>query len=136
MDMMNRVCKPYFNKFVIVFIDNILTYSKSEEDHTDHLKILLEVLRTETLYAKFLKCEFWLSEVQFLGHIINADGIQVDPFKIEAISKWETPKSQTEVRSFFGLVDGNEGFSVYCDTSHTGFGCVLMQGSKVIAYAS
>ncbi|KAI3811353.1 hypothetical protein L1987_21074 [Smallanthus sonchifolius] len=189
MDMMNRVCKPYLDKFVIVFIDDILIYSKSKEDHVNHLKILLELLKTEKLYAKFSKCEFWLSEVQFLGHVINDDGIQVDPIKIEAISKWEIPKSPTEVRNFLGLAgyyqrfiqdfsriavpltsqtrksvkyewgpkqskafetlnqkltqapilalpDGNEGFSVYCDASHTGFGCVLMQGSKVIVYAS
>ncbi|KAI3695448.1 hypothetical protein L1987_78445 [Smallanthus sonchifolius] len=136
MDMMNRVCKPYLDKFIIVFIDDILIYSKSKEDHANHLKILLEILRTEKLYAKFSKCEFWLSEVQFLGHVINANGIQDDPVKIEAISKWEIPKSPTEIRSFLGLADGNEGFLVYCDAPHTGFGCVLMQGSKVIAYAS
>ncbi|KAI3732905.1 hypothetical protein L1987_64117 [Smallanthus sonchifolius] len=103
MDMMNRVCKPYLDKFVNVFIDDILIYTKSKEEHADHLKILLEILRTEKLYAKFSKCELWLSEVQFLGHVINANGIQVDPFKIEAISKWEIPKSPTEFHSFLGL---------------------------------
>ena len=87
MDMMNRICKPYLDKFVIVFIDDILIYSKSEADHKVHLKILLELLRNEKLYAKFSKCEFWLHEVQFLGHVVNANGIQVDPAKIEAIAK-------------------------------------------------
>ena len=103
MDMMNRICKPYLDKFVIVFIDDILIYSKTQEDHATHLRVLLEILRQEQLYAKFSKCEFWLSEVQFLGHVINAQGIQVDPAKIEAILKWEVPKSPTEVRSFLGL---------------------------------
>ncbi|KAI3808242.1 hypothetical protein L1987_24191 [Smallanthus sonchifolius] len=98
MDMMNRIYKPYLDKFVIVFIDDILIYSKSKEEH-----ILLELLRNEKLYAKFSKYEFWLSKVQFLGHVINANDIQVDPVKIEAISKWEIPKSPTEVRSFLGL---------------------------------
>ena len=103
LDMMNRICKPYLDKFVIVFIDDILIYSKTQEDHVIHLRILLELLRQEKLYAKFSKCEFWLPEIQFLGHIINASGIQVDPVKIEAVSKWEIPKSPTEVRSFLGL---------------------------------
>ena len=87
MDMMNRICKPYLDKFVIVFIDDILIYSKNKEEHENHLRILLELLRNERLYAKFSKCEFWLHEVQFLGHVVNASGIQVDPAKIEAISK-------------------------------------------------
>ncbi|KAD4982099.1 hypothetical protein E3N88_18770 [Mikania micrantha] len=103
MDMMNHICKPYLDKFIIVFIDDILIYSKTPEDHTKHLRTLLELLRHEKLYAKFSKCEFWLTEVQFLGHVINAQGIQVDPSKIEAITKWENPKSPTEVRSFLGL---------------------------------
>ncbi|KAI3805373.1 hypothetical protein L1987_27703 [Smallanthus sonchifolius] len=103
MDMMNRICKPYLDKFVIVFIDDILIYSRNAKDHGNHLRIILKLLRKEKLYAKFSKYEFWFREVQFLGHIVNAEGIQVDPSKIEAISKWEIPKSPTEVRSFLGL---------------------------------
>ncbi|KAI3813962.1 hypothetical protein L1987_18698 [Smallanthus sonchifolius] len=103
MDMMKRICKPYIHKFVIVFIDDILIYSRNVEDHENHPRIVLELLRKEKLYTKFSKCEFWLREVQFLGHIVNGEGIQVDPSKIEAKSKWEIPKSPIEVRSFLGL---------------------------------
>ena len=103
MDLMNRVFKKYLDKFVIVFIDDILIYSKSEEDQAEHLKIALEILRKEKLYAKFSKCEFWLREVQFLGHVVNHEGIKVDPAKIEAILNWERPKTPTEVRSLMGL---------------------------------
>ena len=103
MDLMNRVFKKYLDKFVIVFIGDILIYSKTEEDHVEHLRIALEILRKEKLYAKFSKCEFWLREVQFLGHVVNHEGIKVDPAKIEAIMNWERPKTPTEVRSFMGL---------------------------------
>jgi len=103
MDLMNRVFKKYLDKFVIVFIDDILIYSKSEEEHAEHLRIALETLRKEKLYAKFSKCEFWLREVQFLGHIVGSEGIRVDPAKIEAVMNWERPKTPTEVRSFMGL---------------------------------
>ncbi|GKF45959.1 putative reverse transcriptase domain-containing protein [Tanacetum coccineum] len=85
MDMMNRVCKSYLDKFVIVFIDDILVYSKNEEAHGKHLKIILELLKKERLYAKFSKCDFWLDSVQFMGHVIDHSGVQVDPAKIEAI---------------------------------------------------
>ncbi|KAJ0590440.1 putative nucleotidyltransferase, Ribonuclease H [Helianthus annuus] len=85
MDLMNRVCKPYLDKFVIVFIDDILIYSKTKAEHEQHLRAILELLKKEQLYAKFSKCEFWLREVQFLGHVVNGDGIHVDPTKIEAI---------------------------------------------------
>ena len=100
MDLMNRVFKKYLDKFVIVFIDDILIYSKDETDHENHLRIVLETLRKEKLYAKFSKCEFWIKEVQFLGHVINRHGVKVDPAKIEAILNWERPKTPTEVRSF------------------------------------
>ncbi|GJV76831.1 putative reverse transcriptase domain-containing protein [Tanacetum coccineum] len=86
MDLMNRVCKPYLDKFVIVFIDDILVYSKSEKEHEVHLRLVLELLKKENLNAKFSKCEFWLQEVQFLGHVVNHNGIHVDPSKIEAIA--------------------------------------------------
>ncbi|XP_071727227.1 uncharacterized protein [Rutidosis leptorrhynchoides] len=171
MDLMNRVCSPYLDKFVIVFIDDILIYSKKQ------------------LYAKFSKCAFWLKEVQFLGHVVSSKGIQVDPAKIEAIKKWETPKTPMQIRQFLGLAgyyrrfiqdfsriakpltaltqkgrkyewtseqesafqllkkklttapilslpEGNDDFEIYCDASRQGFGCVLMQRKKVIAYAS
>ncbi|KAI3799955.1 hypothetical protein L1987_35261 [Smallanthus sonchifolius] len=189
MDLMNRVCKPYLDKFVIVFIDDILIYSRTKEDHEHHLKLILELLSNEKLYAKFSKCEFWIREVHFLGHVINKEGIHVDPSKIEAIKNWEAPKTPTEVRQFLGLAsyyrrfienfskialplttltqkekkydwsdkqesafqllkqklcsapilslpEGIDNFVVYCDASHQGLGCVLMQRDKVIAYAS
>ncbi|CAH1427636.1 unnamed protein product [Lactuca virosa] len=104
MDLMNRVCKPFLNKFVIVFIDDILIYSKSQQEHGKHLREVLEVLKKEKLYAKFSKCDFWIREVQFLGHVINQEGIMVDPAKIKAVTKWERPKSPTKIRSFLGLV--------------------------------
>ncbi|KAJ9553347.1 hypothetical protein OSB04_017392 [Centaurea solstitialis] len=103
MDLMNRVCRPMLDKSVIVFIDDILIYSKTKEDHVVHLIEVLETLRRERLYAKFSKCDFWLQEVQFLGHLVNREGIKVDPAKIEAVMKWEVPKTPTEIRSFLGL---------------------------------
>ncbi|GJT92904.1 putative reverse transcriptase domain-containing protein [Tanacetum coccineum] len=103
MDLMNRVCKPYLDKFVIVFIDDILIYSKSKQEHAEHLKLILELLKKEQLYAKFSKCEFWIPKVQFLGHVIDSQGIHVDPAKIESVKDWASPKSATEIRQFLGL---------------------------------
>ncbi|GJY03122.1 putative reverse transcriptase domain-containing protein, partial [Tanacetum coccineum] len=103
MDLMNRVCKPYLDKFVIVFIDDILIYSKNKKEHEEHLKQILELLKKEELYAKFSKCEFWIPKVQFLGHVIDSEGIHVDPAKIESIKDWASPKSPTEIRQFLGL---------------------------------
>ncbi|GKD76624.1 putative reverse transcriptase domain-containing protein [Tanacetum coccineum] len=103
MDLMNRVCKPYLDKFVIVFIDDILIYSKNKQEHEEHLKQILELLKKEELYAKFSKCEFWIPKVQFLGHVIDSEGIHVDPAKIESIKDWTSPKSPTEIRQFLGL---------------------------------
>nr|GFC05675.1 putative reverse transcriptase domain-containing protein [Tanacetum cinerariifolium] len=103
MDLMNRVCKPYFDKFVIVFIDDILIYSKNEQEHGEYLKLILELLMKEKLYAKFSKCEFWIPSVQFLGHMIDSRGIHVDPAKIESVKDWASPKTPTEIRQFLGL---------------------------------
>ncbi|GJV52679.1 hypothetical protein Tco_1448420 [Tanacetum coccineum] len=103
MDLMNRVCRPYLDKFMIVFIDDILIYSKTREEHEVHLGLVLELLKKEKLYAKFSKCEFWLREVQFLGHVINGDGIHVDPSKIEVVKNWEAPRTSSKVYSFLGL---------------------------------
>ncbi|XP_042466024.1 uncharacterized protein LOC122048535 [Zingiber officinale] len=103
MDLMNRVFLEYLDQFVIVFIDDILIYSRSEEEHMRHLRIVLETLRREHLYAKFSKCAFWLPSVGFLGHVVSSRGISVDPQKIEAITGWEQPKTVQEIRSFLGL---------------------------------
>src|SRR3954468_20009410 len=103
MNMMNKVFMEFLDKFVVVFIDDILIYSKSKEEHEEHLRLILEKLREHKLYAKFSKCEFWLNEVGFLGHIVPGDGVAVDPAKVSAVTEWESPKSLKEVRSFLGL---------------------------------
>jgi len=189
MDYMNRIFRPFLDKFVVVFIDDILIYSRTHEEHAEHLRTVLSILREKQLYAKLSKCEFWMTTVQFLGHVISAQGISVDPSKVEAVLKWERPKSATEIRSFVGLAgyyrrfiegfskivapltqltrkdqpfawtdrcegsfqelkqkltsapvlvipDTSRPFEVYCDASHQGLGCVLMQERKVVAYAS
>ncbi|GJU57381.1 putative reverse transcriptase domain-containing protein [Tanacetum coccineum] len=128
MDLMNRVYRDYLDKFMIVFIDDFLIYSKTREEHVEYLRLVLELLRKEKLYAKFSKCEFWLREVQFLRHAINGNGIHVDPSKIEADKLCKEP--------VLALPDGQEDFVVYCDAAGLGLGWVLMQRSKVIAYAS
>ncbi|GKA11251.1 putative reverse transcriptase domain-containing protein [Tanacetum coccineum] len=134
-----------------VFIDDILIYSRNKEEHEDHLRIILELLKKEKLYAKFSKCDFWISTVQFLGHVIDSRGIHVDLAKIKAVKDWASPTTPTEIRQFLGLAgyyrrfiealnlalpEGNNDFIVYCDASHQGLGAMLMQREKVIAYAS
>jgi hypothetical protein len=103
MGMMNKVFMDFLDKFVVVFIDDILIYSRNEEEHKQHLGAVLERLRNHRLYAKFSKCEFWLKEVGFLGHILSKEGIAVDPSKVMAVLNWKTPVTVTEVRSFLGL---------------------------------
>ena len=103
MDLMNRVFRPYVDQFVLVFIDDILVYSKDAQEHEQHLRIVLETLREKNLYAKLSKCDFWLKEVSFLGHIVSAESIRVNPAKIEAVVNWKSPQNVTEVRSFLGL---------------------------------
>ena len=97
MDLMNRVFQSYLDQFVVVFIDDILIYSRSSEEHKNHLRIILQILREEQLYAKLKKCEFWLEQVRFLGHIICKEGITVDPVKIEAFKDWPRPTTVTEI---------------------------------------
>ncbi|GAU31786.1 hypothetical protein TSUD_22320 [Trifolium subterraneum] len=103
MDYMNRIFQPYLDKFVVIFIDDILIYSRNSQEHAVHLRIVLEILREKQLYAKFSKCEFWLTEVKFLGHVISQGGVSVDQSKVEAVLNWERPRTVTEVRSFLGL---------------------------------
>ena len=189
MDLMNRVFHEYLDRFVIVFVDDILVYSDNEKQHKEHLRIVLEVLRKNKLYAKFSKCDFWMKEVLFLGHIISKEGISVDPAKVVAVKEWARPRTVTEVRSFLGMAgyyrrfikdfskialplttltrkdqkfvwsdkcedsfqklkeclttapilalpNGVDNFILYTDASIQGYGGVLMQNDKVIAYAS
>nr|GEU45973.1 hypothetical protein [Tanacetum cinerariifolium] len=149
------VCKPYLDKFVIVFINDILIYSRNKKEHEEHLKVIQELLKKEEFYAKFSKCEFWIPKVQFLGHVIDSQGIHVDPAKIESIKDWALPKTPMEIRQFLGLAGYYrrfiKGFSkiaksmtkltqkgVKFDWSdkEEGLGAILMQREKVIAYAS
>ena len=104
MDLMNRVFQPYLDMFVIVFIDDILVYSSSSEEHSKHLRIVLQTLRERQLYAKLSKCQFWIDKVTFLGHVISTEGVSVDPQKIEVVVNWKPPKNVSEVRSFPDLV--------------------------------
>ena len=189
MSLMNRVFQPYLNQFVVVFVDDILIYSQSKVEHEDHLRIVQHLLRDHQLYAKFSKCEFWLAEVGFLGHVVSGSGVSVDPGKVEAVMSWERPKSIFEIRSFLGLEryyrsfiedfsqlaapmtrltrkevkfvwddsrelafqgvkrrhtstpilivpERGQRYTVYCDASKDGLGCVLMQSGKVVAYGS
>ena len=104
MNMMNKVFMEELDKFVVVFIDDILVYLATAEEHEQHLRVVLEKLRQNQLYAKFSKCEFWLEEVTFLGHILTAKGVAIDPAKIEAVKEWEQPRNATDIWSFLGLV--------------------------------
>ena len=103
MDLMHRIFQPYLDQFVVVFVDDILIYSQSEWDHEYHLRIVLQLLRDHQLYAKFSKCEFWIIVVRFLGHMVLASGVSVDPEKVKVVMSWERPKSVCEIRSFLGL---------------------------------
>jgi hypothetical protein len=104
MYLMNKIFMEYLDKFVVVFIDDILIYSKNEEEHEEHLRLVLQKLREHELYAKFSKCEFWLKEVAFLGHIITNEGIAVDPSKVSDVLKWEPPRTVSEIKCFLGLI--------------------------------
>jgi len=110
---MNRIFHPFLDRFVVVFIDDILAYSKSEEEHTKHLRIVLRVLKEKKLFANLSKCELWLREVSLLGHMISKGGIVVDPSKVDAVLQRELPKSVFEIRSFLGLA----GVSLYFQQS-------------------
>nr|ABA98022.1 retrotransposon protein, putative, Ty3-gypsy subclass [Oryza sativa Japonica Group] len=147
MNLMNKVFMEFLDKFVVVFIDDILIYSKSEEEHEQHLRLVLEKLKEHQLYAKFSKCDFWLTEVKFLGHVITAQGVAVDPsnlLKKDEKFKWtaECDKSIEELKKklvsapVLILPDQMKDFQVYCDASRHGLGCVLMQEGRVVAYAS
>nr|KYP60642.1 Retrovirus-related Pol polyprotein from transposon 17.6 [Cajanus cajan] len=112
---MNRIFWPFLDKFVVVFIDDILIYSRTLEEHGEHLRLVLDILKAKQLYAKLSKCEFWLEEVKFLGHVISVEGIVVDPTKVESVLQWERPRTVTDIRSFVGLASYYrrfiEGFS-------------------------
>ncbi|KAA0060734.1 ty3-gypsy retrotransposon protein [Cucumis melo var. makuwa] len=158
MDLMNRVFREFLDTFVIVFIDDILIYSKTEAEHEKHLRIVLQTLRDNKLYAKFSKCEFWLKQVSFLGHVVSKAGVSVDPAKIEAVIGWTRPSTVSEGAPFvwskacedsfqnlkqklvtapvLTVPDGSGSFLIYSDASKKGLGCVLMQQGKVVAYAS
>nr|GEV35133.1 retrotransposon protein, putative, Ty3-gypsy subclass [Tanacetum cinerariifolium] len=139
MDLMNRVCRPYLDKFVILFIDDILIYFKTREEHVEHLRLVLEQLKKEKWYAKFTKCKLWLREVQFLGHVINGKRIHVEPSKIEFVKNWKAPRTPFEGEEqelafqtlkdklcnapVLALFDGPEYFVVHYDASWLGLGC-------------
>ncbi|KAA0055470.1 DNA/RNA polymerases superfamily protein [Cucumis melo var. makuwa] len=143
MDLMNMIFHQYLDQFVIVFIDDILVYSMDKKAHEEHLRIVLQTLRDKQLYAKFSKCEFWLNQVVFLGHVVSAGGVSVDLQKVEAVVNWERLASATEelkkrlVRApILTLPVTGKEYMIYCDASRKGLGCVLMQEGKVIAYTS
>jgi hypothetical protein len=188
MYLMNKVFMEYLDKFVVMFIDDILVYSRSKEEHKEHLHLALQKLREHRLYAKLSKCEFWTKQVAFLGHVISKRGISVDPSKVQDVLSWNAPMSVDDIQSFLGLAryyrrftkgflkiskpmtelfekdnklkwtstckassrelkkrqttapilvmpNMEKLFSIYCDVSGQGLGCVLMQDSHVIVYA-
>ena len=104
MELMNMVFKDFLDIYAIVFIDDILVYSKAEAEHEEHLHQVFETLRANRLYAKFSKCEFWMKQVSFLGHVVSSEGLSVDPAKIEVVTNWPRPSTISEVRNFLGLV--------------------------------
>jgi hypothetical protein len=126
MDLMNWVFRPYLDRFVIVFIDDILIYSRSEAEHEERLRLALQTLREHQLYAKFTKCEFWLPKVRFLGHVVSKDGLAVDPSKVEAVLDWLPPTTVTEIRSFLGLA----GYYRKCIQNFSGIATPLTQLTK------
>ncbi|KAH0642150.1 hypothetical protein KY290_033750 [Solanum tuberosum] len=142
MDLMNRVFKQYLVLFVIVFIDDILIYSRNEEEHANHLRVVLQTLKDRQLFAKFSKCEVWLQFIAFLGQIVSSEGIRVDSQKIEAVKQWPKPTSPTNIRSFLGFADDCEkSFTKLKTRLTTAPILTLPEGSdgyrgKVIAYAS
>jgi hypothetical protein len=103
MYLMNNVFMEYLDKFVVVFIDEILVYSETGEEHEKHLRLVLEKLRANQLYAKFSKCEFWLMEIAFLGHVISAEGVSVDPRKVKDMLNWKPPIDVSQIHSFLRL---------------------------------
>jgi hypothetical protein len=186
---MNKVFMEFLDKFVVVFIDDILVFSKTNEEHAEHLRLVLQKLREHKLYAKRSKCKFWLKEVSFLGHVVSNGGITVDPNKVQDVLNLKPTTNVSEIHSFLGLAgyyrrfiegfsklakpmttlleknakfvwldkcqanfeelkkrlttapvltlpDLNKSFSIYCDASRLGLGCVLIQEGKVVAYAS
>jgi hypothetical protein len=116
MNLMNKVFMEELDKFVVVFIDDIFIYSKSQEDHDHHLRIVLGRLKAHQLYAKLSKCEFWLQKIAFLGHILTAEGIEVDPSKVEAVFKWKQPSNVSEIQSFLGMARYYRRLSKDCPT--------------------
>ncbi|GKC99805.1 putative reverse transcriptase domain-containing protein [Tanacetum coccineum] len=135
MDLMIRVCKPYLDKFVIVFIDDILIYSKRKEEHEEHLKLILELLKKEELYAKFSKCEFWLPKIARPMTKLTQKSVKYKWGENEEAA-FQLLKQKLCSAPILTLHEGSENFVVYCDASHKGLGAVLMQKEKVIAYVS
>ena len=189
MDLMHRVFHPYLDQFVVLFVDDIFIYSQSEEKQEDHLRVVLQLLRDHQLYIKFSKCEFWLTEVRFFGHVVSTIGVSVEPEKVEPVMSWERPKSVIEICIFLGFAgyymrfiedfsriaapmmrlirkeaqfkwndrfekafqelkrrltsapilivpERGQRYTVYCDASKAGLGCVLMQSWMIVAYGS